>query len=185
MPDIPESATAAAAEAITFAANHFEAGEAESSALRFARAALEAAAPILAEACATAILAHMEAHDKATIPSVRRAWRRHFGIAARVAAGAFDTREDQLRMAAEAIGRGDWVRCDIPEVPRIPPPGSDRGARIVACPSCGAPAGGMCRTMTQRTPGVPGYEMSWSHAARKRAAVAARDIPEVSRDGLA
>ena len=36
--------------------------------------------------------------------------------AARVAAGAFDTREDQLRKAAEAIARGDFIACN-PEVP--------------------------------------------------------------------
>ena len=50
VPDIPEEAVTRAAEAITLAANHFEAGETESSAVRFARAALEAAAPVLAGA---------------------------------------------------------------------------------------------------------------------------------------
>lgn len=89
------------------------------------RLMLEAAAPVLAEAVAQKILAHMESHGPAPeAPGVtrhevlRRAWRRHFGIAARVAAGAFWTREDQLRLAAEAIGRGDFIACDIPEVPR-------------------------------------------------------------------
>jgi hypothetical protein len=48
LPDIPEEAVTRAADAITLAANHFEAGETESSASRFARAALEAAAPLLA-----------------------------------------------------------------------------------------------------------------------------------------
>ena len=46
--------------------------------------------------------------------------RMHFSTAARIAADAFDTREDQLRMAAEAIGRGDFIACDIPEVPGAP-----------------------------------------------------------------
>jgi hypothetical protein len=50
LPGIPEEAVTRAADAITLAANHFEAGETESSAVRFARAALEAAAPVLAEA---------------------------------------------------------------------------------------------------------------------------------------
>ena len=87
-----------------------------------ARAALEAAAPLLAEACASAILAHMEAYGPAAeAPGVtrhevlRRAWRRHFGIAARVAAGAFYTREDELRLTAEAVERGDFIACNPPE----------------------------------------------------------------------
>ncbi len=91
---------------------------------RLARAALEAAAPLLAEDIAQKILAHMEAHGPAPASpgvtlheTMRRAWRRNFGIAARVAAGAFYTREDELRLAAGAIERGDYVACDIPEVP--------------------------------------------------------------------
>ena len=121
MPAIPESAIAAAESAIRDAVpgEFGKPGMPEPDAL--ARAALEAAAPLLAEACATAILAHMEEHDKATGWSARRAWRSHFGIAARVAAGAFDTREDQLRMAAEAVERGDFIACDIPEVPGAEP----------------------------------------------------------------
>ncbi len=123
MPDvIPPEAVRLAAAAITLAANHFEAERWE--ARNLARAALEAAAPLLADEIARKILAHMEAHGPGPgSPGVtlhetlRRAWRRHFSIAARVAAGAFDTREDQLRMAAQAIERGDYVACDIPEVP--------------------------------------------------------------------
>ena len=88
---------------------------------RLARAALEAAAPILAEACAQRILAHMEAHDNGLTASVRRGWRRHMGIAARVAAGAFYTREDLLRLAAQAIERGDVAWCNPPEVPGAEP----------------------------------------------------------------
>lgn len=91
------------------------------------RLMLEAAAPILAEAVAQKITAHMEAHGPGPgSPGVtlhetlRRAWRRHFGIAARIAAGAFYTREDELRLAAEAIKRGDVIACDIPEVPAEP-----------------------------------------------------------------
>lgn len=91
---------------------------------RLARAALDAAAPVLGEAVAQKILAHMEAHGPGPASpgvtlheTMRRAWRRHFGIAARIAAGAFDSREDQLRKAAEAIGRGDFIACNTPEVP--------------------------------------------------------------------
>lgn len=83
-----------------------------------ARAALDAAAPLLAEAVAQAILAHAERQHPRDPEHIPTAWHRHFSIAARVAAGAFDTREDQLRMAAEAIGRGDFIACGIPEVPR-------------------------------------------------------------------
>jgi hypothetical protein len=88
---------------------------------------LEAAAPILAEEVAQRILAHAERqfpkNDPAKIPGrpdLWRTWHRHFGIAARIAAGAFYTREDELRLTAEAIQRGDFIACDIPEVPDAP-----------------------------------------------------------------
>jgi|SRR5579859_4884293 len=125
MPDLPAAALAAAESAIRdeFRADLDRPGMPEPDAL--ARAALEAAAPLLAEAVAEKILAHMEAHGPAPeAPGVtrhealRRAWRRHFIIASRVAAGAFYTREDHLRLAEQAIGRGDFIACDIPEVPR-------------------------------------------------------------------
>jgi hypothetical protein len=90
------------------------------------RLMLEAAAPILAEATAERIIAHMNEHGpidygpSSTGAALRRAWVRHFGIAARVAAGAFWTEEDKKRLAAEAIARGDVIACDIPEVPDVP-----------------------------------------------------------------
>ena len=122
MPDIPPAAIAAAESAIrdAFPGEFGKPGMPEPDAL--ARAALDAAAPLLAEACASVILAHMEAHGPpAEAPGVtrhevlRRAWRRHFGIAARVAAGAFYTREDELRLTAEAVERGDFIACNPPE----------------------------------------------------------------------
>ena len=85
------------------------------------RMMLEAAAPILAEAVARKILAHMQAHgpqdgfDNSLGSTLRRAWRRHFYIAARVASYAFSTEEDIKRAAAEAIARGDFAVCAIPE----------------------------------------------------------------------
>ena len=118
MADIPEEAVTRAADAITLAANHFEAGETESSALKFARAALEAAAPLLAEAVAAKITEHAERQHPRDPDHVPTAWHRHFSTAARVAAGAFSTDEDLKRLAVEALERGDWIRCDIPEVPR-------------------------------------------------------------------
>ena len=122
MPDaIPPAALLAAGSAIRDELRSSR--EVEPDAL--ARAALEAAAPLLAEAVAQKILAHMEhfadpAVERLPLAASLRAGalRRHFQAAARIAAGTFDTREDQLRMAAQAIERGDWVRCDIPEVPR-------------------------------------------------------------------
>jgi hypothetical protein len=79
-----------------------------------ARAALEAAAPVLAEAVAKRILAHMDQSTRRRAVRNRRgllAYRRHFATAARVAAGAFSTPEDLKRMAIEAIARGDFVMC--------------------------------------------------------------------------
>ena len=80
-------------------------------------AALAAVAPMFAEACAAKILEHAERQHPRDPDHVPTAWHRHFSIAARVAAGAFDTREDQLRMAAQAIERGDLPLPNIPEVP--------------------------------------------------------------------
>jgi hypothetical protein len=93
-------------------------GEAVDGDERVIRCALEAAAPVLAEAVAQRILAHMEAHgprDAGMADSLggtlRRAWHRHFGIAARVAALTFSTPEDIRRDAAAALNRGDFAAC--------------------------------------------------------------------------
>ncbi len=128
MPDLPAAAVQAAAAAIErelMSGRDYSMAADSDEAL--ARAALEAAAPILAEAVAQKILAHMEGFGprkprgalEPVIDTGRdyRTWRRYFGIAARVAAGAFDTREDQLRKAAEAIERGDFIACAGHEVP--------------------------------------------------------------------
>jgi hypothetical protein len=121
MADIPQEAEDRAAGVLW----HGIEGLSPDQARYHARAALEAAAPLLAETIAQKILAHMEEHGPGPASpgvtlheTMRRAWRRHFGIAARVAAGAFHTREDGLRLAAEAIERGDFIGCVIPEVPR-------------------------------------------------------------------
>jgi hypothetical protein len=119
MPDIPEEAMRAAIEAIKT-----RCAQNDGAARWHALVALEAAAPVLAETIAQRILAHMEARGPAPeAPGVtrhevlRRAWRRHFRIAAQVASRAFYTREDELRLAAEAIARGDFIACNPPEVP--------------------------------------------------------------------
>ena len=113
MPDYPPAALAAAETAI----RHELKSSREVEPDRLARAALDAAAPVLAEAVAQKILKHSDKHEPPPGSPSYLAWHRHFGTAARVAAGAFGTREDQLRMAAEAIERGDFIACDIPEVP--------------------------------------------------------------------
>jgi hypothetical protein len=126
VPDYPSEALAAAEAAIIKAAGT-DFGSPGRASERLARAALDAAAPVLAEAVAQRILAHMEAHQprspagmlevETEVGRRYRTWRRHFRIAAQVASLAFSTREDQLRMAAEAIGRGDVIVCNPPEVP--------------------------------------------------------------------
>lgn len=86
------------------------------------RVAVNAAAPILADAVAAKILAHMEEFAppkprgvalEAVIGVGRdyRAWRQHFGIAARVAASAFTTEEEAHQAVAEALERGDFMEC--------------------------------------------------------------------------
>lgn len=76
------------------------------------RTALEAAAPVLAEAVARAIDAHRDAHGPhPATPVIRRAWRRHLTIASQVASLTFTTREELLQQAAAAIERGDYMAC--------------------------------------------------------------------------
>jgi hypothetical protein len=85
-----------------------------------ARAILDAAAADLGEHAAARILAHMEGHGPPGghgSASRLLAWRRHFSAAARVASRAFLTEDDEKRLAAEAIARGDYAVCDTPEVP--------------------------------------------------------------------
>ena len=115
MPDIPPAAIAAAESAIrdAFPGEFGKPGMPEPDAL--ARAALEAAAPLLAEACAQRILAYAERQHPRDPDHVPTAWHRHMDIAARVAAGAFYTREDELRLTAEAVERGDFIARHPPE----------------------------------------------------------------------
>lgn len=124
MPDYPPEALAAAVRALR--ANPWPDGETTEE--QAARLVLDAAAPVLAEAVAAKILEHMEAHiaDPSKVRLTRvgevgnRAARRHFRTAAQIASLAFSTREDQLRMAGEAIEQGRFIACDIPEVPGAP-----------------------------------------------------------------
>jgi hypothetical protein len=78
------------------------------------RMMLEAAAPILAEAVAKRILAHMDQSSRRRSVRNRRgllAYRRHLATAARIAAGAFTTEDELKRIAAEALRRGDFTVC--------------------------------------------------------------------------
>ena len=115
MPDDPQAALAAAERALIVAAADFGTDVIAGTPPVLARAALDAAAPLLAESVAEKILAHAERQHPRDHAHVPTAWDRHFSIAARVAAGAFTTREESLRMAAEAIARGDYVACPAPE----------------------------------------------------------------------
>lgn len=120
MPDFPESAVQHCAEVMLrqyeseYDAGHLTWRDFADA----ARAILDAAAADLGDFAAGKILAHMEAHG---LPgghggAVRLlAWRRHFQTAAQVAARAFLTEDDEKRLAAEAIVRGDFAPCVIPE----------------------------------------------------------------------
>ena len=73
-----------------------------------AKAVLDAIATDLGDYAAGKIAAHRDAcgpRDGARLSG----WGRHFGIAVRVAAGAFLTEDDLKRLAAEAIMRGDYM----------------------------------------------------------------------------
>jgi hypothetical protein len=115
MPDLPESATRAVAEALLrqyesqYDAGHLTWRDFEVS----AREITAAAAPILAEEVARKILAHMDAHGPgpSALPGSRHAWRRHFGIAAQIASLAFSSGDDIKRAAAEAVARGEAIVC--------------------------------------------------------------------------
>jgi hypothetical protein len=118
LPDIPQAAITAAAAAIErelMSGTDYSMAAGSDEAL--ARAALEAAAPVLAETVAAKILAHMEARGPkegfagSLGSTLRRAWRRHFGIAARIAAWAFTAEDEKKQLAAEAMARGDFTAC--------------------------------------------------------------------------
>lgn len=132
MPEnIPPAAYEAATEAIT---EELKAGR-EVADEELAYAAVTAAAPIFAEACAQAILAHMELHGPKPNGAGRRAWRRQFGIAARVAAGCFTTRDEQHAEAAEALtaalASGQAIGCN-PEAAMIA--AAERDGTMVRAP---------------------------------------------------
>lgn len=110
MPEVPDDAVQAAAVALQAIID--PAGMREMDVYRaHARKILEAAAPALAGRASRAILAHMEAHGPKEDGTARRKWRRHFGIASRVAAVAFSAREEVLREAARVFAEGDYDAC--------------------------------------------------------------------------
>ncbi len=113
------------AQALKDAALLNNAGYLEGDEERAAETVLDAVAQQLGEQAAQAITAHMEAHGprkpqgslEPVLDTGRtyRTWRRHMGIAARLAAGAFLTDEDKLRLAADSLRRGDFAVCPPPE----------------------------------------------------------------------
>jgi hypothetical protein len=124
MPDVPKPAISAGAEAVNEA--HAKRGWNKPAPWwteEVATAVLEAAVPLLAEAVAQKILAHMNEHiaDPAKVRLTRvaevgnRAARRHFRTAAQIAGLAFYADEDMKRLAAEAIAAGNVAWCVVPE----------------------------------------------------------------------
>jgi hypothetical protein len=96
---------------------------------RLASDVLARIAAALGDHAAQAILEHAERQHPRVPGHVPDAWHRHFSIAARVAARAFLTEEDTKRMAAEALMRGGFAACAIPEVPAAI-------ARTIYCRGC-------------------------------------------------
>jgi hypothetical protein len=114
MPDYPPEVYRKAAEAVEPGGSR--AGEA------IARAVLDAVAADLGNAVAEKILACLTAGadpDKIRPPRVHdtsaRTLRRHYLAAARIAAFAFLTEDDKLRLAAEALAAGQFVACPAPD----------------------------------------------------------------------
>ena len=110
MPDYPQAIYDKATAAVITAATDF--GEdgiiTADLAADLAKAVLDAIAADLGDYAAGKIEAHRDAHgpqDGARLSG----WGRHFGIAARIAAGAFLTEDDLKRLAAEAVMRDDYV----------------------------------------------------------------------------
>lgn len=89
MPEIPDEAVHLAAEAIMGAQNANDGEPERLEATLLARVALEAAAPILADQIATAILRHADEHEPLMGSGAYLAWHRHFDAASAVAAKAF------------------------------------------------------------------------------------------------
>lgn len=90
MPEIPPAAVMAAATAIErelLSGRDYSMAQDSDEAL--ARVALEAAAPILADQIATAILRYADQHEPLTGSGAYLAWHRHFDAASAVAAKAF------------------------------------------------------------------------------------------------
>jgi hypothetical protein len=111
MADIPPDIIAAVARVL---GDHWG-GPPDDSDTQLAVQLLTVAAPLLADACATAILAHAERQHPRDPEHVPTAWDRHFSIAARVAAGTFTTRENEHQAVADALNRGAFIACPAPE----------------------------------------------------------------------
>jgi len=112
VPDLPKEAVDRAAEAITrelMSGTRYEIALDSDEAL--ARAALEAAAPVLAGHVAKRILAHMNRRNARRRRGVR-AYRRHFITAAQVASRAFSTDDDLRRAAVEVLNRAYRERTE-------------------------------------------------------------------------
>lgn len=113
MPDVPAAAVAAAlAKRADLLADRPDPMVLSEETLT--RLMLEAAAPEMAAAVARKITAHMDDRWPSGCVGSQPA-RRHFRTAAQIAALAFFTGDDMKRIAAEALRRGEFVACDLPE----------------------------------------------------------------------
>ena len=134
-PDIPASALAAAEEAIIRAASDFsQDGAGERSSRKLARAALEAAAPILADKIASAILRHAESPEPDLTSELdpaedivmgRAEWGvRYDGIERRVIPYGTSHNSEQMARMHAAAGRETVVRRTVTYGPWEEVPGA-------------------------------------------------------------
>ena len=134
MPDYDEAIFLAAKRALITVADDFG-GEEQicADAGKLARAVCDAVAPLFADAVAERIAAFADEHAPKGdhVPSARH---RHLMTAARVASGAFNTREEEMRQVAGALERGDFACCDAEAtMARL----AEAEPRDIRCRACG------------------------------------------------
>jgi hypothetical protein len=155
VPDYPPEILSATAAAIDAAFMRALASTGDCPEGILARAALDAAAPPLAAYIAETILAHAERQHPRDPERAPTAWDRHFLIAARVAAGAFTTDGEMLRMAAEAIEAGNFRACYLDDAGRMAIPADPLLAGAVWAHD------GTCLTIGCRDCGYQGTERAY------------------------
>ena len=76
---------------------------------------LDAVAEDLGNHAAEKIAEHRDSHGDSMPPDRLGTWRRHFGIAARIASRAFLGDGDLKAIAARDLAAGNFVACQAPE----------------------------------------------------------------------